>query len=106
MHIERDSNHARSYIQYNIFLPGINNEGAAKNSTYKDRLLKINKVVLVKFLNDTIVVPRDRSALCLPTTRHPVRNLFCPSLGIFIIHLLGRNTWSHLSVNSPLPRTL
>jgi palmitoyl-protein thioesterase len=48
-----------SYQRYNVFLPGINNEGAAKNATYKERLLQVEKIVLVKFLNDTIVVPRD-----------------------------------------------
>jgi palmitoyl-protein thioesterase len=54
-----DPRAASAYEKYNVFLPGINNAGALKNTTYKERLLKINKMVLVKFLNDTIVVPRD-----------------------------------------------
>lgn len=52
-----------AYQKDNVFLPGINNEGVLKNTTYKDRLVKIHKMVLVKFLNDTIVVPRERSCL-------------------------------------------
>ena len=55
-----DPRAAAAYEKYNVFLPGINNEGAVKNETYKERLTKINKMVLVKFLNDTIVVPSDR----------------------------------------------
>jgi|EP00802_Teleaulax_amphioxeia_P018476 palmitoyl-protein thioesterase len=48
-----------AYQKYNVFLPGINNEGDAKNATYRERLLQVENLVLVKFLNDTIVVPRD-----------------------------------------------
>ena len=47
------------YDKYNVFLPDINNHGQVKNTTYKERLLSIDKLVLVKFLNDTVVVPRD-----------------------------------------------
>ena len=54
-----DPRTASEYEKYNIFLPEINNEGSPKNTTYKDKILQINKMVLVKFLNDTIVVPRD-----------------------------------------------
>ena len=54
-----DPRTASAYEKDNVFLPGINNAGSLKNETYKARLLKINKLVLVKFLNDTIVVPRD-----------------------------------------------
>ncbi|KAL6079966.1 Palmitoyl-protein thioesterase 1 [Balamuthia mandrillaris] len=48
-----------SYLANNIFLPDINNEKAAKNPLYKKHLTSLNKFVLVKFLRDSMVVPRE-----------------------------------------------
>ena len=49
-----------NYLAKNIFLPDINNEKPAKNSTYKTNLISLQNLVLIKFGNDTVVVPRDR----------------------------------------------
>jgi len=49
----------KEYLAKNIFLPDINNNLDKKNSTYKENLLSLNHFVLVKFLNDTVVVPRE-----------------------------------------------
>jgi palmitoyl-protein thioesterase len=46
------------YRQKSVFLADINNE-RVQNSTYKDNLLKLQNLVLVKFLKDTMVVPPD-----------------------------------------------
>jgi len=43
----------------NVFLPGINNVLDAKHAEYKARIEKLERMVLVKFLNDTVIVPRD-----------------------------------------------
>eukprot|EP01112_Ceratiomyxa_fruticulosa_P019336 TRINITY_DN6313_c0_g1_i1.p1 TRINITY_DN6313_c0_g1~~TRINITY_DN6313_c0_g1_i1.p1 ORF type:complete len:306 (-),score=51.62 TRINITY_DN6313_c0_g1_i1:174-1091(-) len=47
------------YLAKNIFLPDINNNLDKKNATYKNNLLSLNHFALVKFLNDTVVVPRE-----------------------------------------------
>jgi len=47
-----------TYLQKNIFLADINNENAVKNPQYKANLITLNKLVLVQFLEDTMVVPR------------------------------------------------
>ena len=47
------------YQENSLYLADINNQGPVKNSTYKDNLLTIDNLVLVKFNQDTIVDPRD-----------------------------------------------
>ena len=42
-----------------MFLAEINNEKAVKNATYKANLIKLQNFVLVKFLNDTMVQPKE-----------------------------------------------
>lgn len=49
------------YLAHNIFLPDINNEGASKNSTYKANILLLERLVLIKFKYDFVVVPNDSS---------------------------------------------
>jgi len=51
--------HAARYRRDNIFLPGLNNELATKNETYKRNLMSLNKFVMVKFSHDTMVTPRE-----------------------------------------------
>jgi len=48
-----------TYLSVNTFLADINNEQQQKNATYKQNLLSLNQLVLVKWLNDTVVVPRE-----------------------------------------------
>ncbi|EKX51030.1 palmitoyl protein thioesterase [Guillardia theta CCMP2712] len=50
---------SEEYLKYNIFLPDINNNLEEKKAVYRDRILSLNKLVLVKFQNDTVVVPRE-----------------------------------------------
>ncbi|KAL3985647.1 Palmitoyl-protein thioesterase 1 [Acanthocheilonema viteae] len=47
-----------TYRQSSIFLADINNERNV-NERYKENLLKLQNLVLVKFLNDTMVVPKE-----------------------------------------------
>ncbi|CEF62339.1 Palmitoyl-protein thioesterase 1 [Strongyloides ratti] len=46
------------YREKNIFLADLNNE-KINNTTYKDNLLKLENMVLVKFSRDEMVVPKD-----------------------------------------------
>eukprot|EP00049_Salpingoeca_infusionum_P005639 m.94823 g.94823 ORF g.94823 m.94823 type:complete len:309 (+) comp13028_c0_seq1:231-1157(+) len=48
----------QKYIDRNIFLADINNERPQKNATYKKNLISLNKLVLIQFLSDTVVIPR------------------------------------------------
>jgi len=47
------------YYQYNVFLPDINNALPTKNATYKANLLKLSNFVMVQFLQDTMVEPKE-----------------------------------------------
>jgi len=48
----------KGYLQYNHFLPDINNE-LAVNTKYKNNILSLNTMVLIMFSQDTVVVPRE-----------------------------------------------
>ncbi|XP_041358728.1 palmitoyl-protein thioesterase 1-like [Gigantopelta aegis] len=47
------------YRAKSIFLADINQERPTKNATYKTNLLKLKNMVLVKFAQDTMVVPKE-----------------------------------------------
>lgn len=53
-----DAVNTQEYLTKNIFLPDINNENVI-NQMYKDRLTSLNKFVMVKHLNDTMVEPLE-----------------------------------------------
>lgn len=57
----RDPRRLEEYLEKNIFLPDANNEKEAKNPVYAMRMKKLERLVLVRFMNDTTVVPRDSS---------------------------------------------
>ena len=41
------------------FLADINNERAVKNSTYRDNMLALSRLIMIKFEQDTMVVPKE-----------------------------------------------
>jgi len=47
------------YLKSSVFLADINNARETKNATYKENLASLNNFVMVKFENDTVVVPRE-----------------------------------------------
>lgn len=55
-----DPNREEEYRTKNIFLADINNERNL-NETYKNNLLALDNLVLVEFLDDEMVVPRESS---------------------------------------------
>lgn len=48
-----------TYLQRNIFLPDINNELEIKNANYAKRLSSINKLVMIMFMQDVTVKPKE-----------------------------------------------
>jgi len=58
----RDPARLERYLESNHFLTSINNEvPSTANSTYADKLMSLNKLVLVLFLKDLTVVPKESS---------------------------------------------
>jgi len=47
------------YIKDCVFLPDINNNLATQNATYKKNLMSVENFVMVQFLNDTMVQPKQ-----------------------------------------------
>ncbi|KAK9842522.1 hypothetical protein WJX81_004226 [Elliptochloris bilobata] len=47
------------YLRHNAFLADINNERGAKNALYRENLVSLERLVLVRFSEDYTVVPRD-----------------------------------------------
>ncbi|KAL8561741.1 Palmitoyl-protein thioesterase 1 [Nucella lapillus] len=54
----QDPLNLKEYVEKSVFLADINQERQV-NQTYKANLLKLKNLVLVKFLDDTMVDPRD-----------------------------------------------
>ncbi|RKP06161.1 Alpha/Beta hydrolase protein, partial [Thamnocephalis sphaerospora] len=49
------------YLESSQFLADVNNEREAKNATYAEQLSKLERLVLVRFTNDTMVTPSATS---------------------------------------------
>ncbi|CAE6214677.1 unnamed protein product [Arabidopsis arenosa] len=50
----------KRYLENSKYLPKLSNEiPNQRNSTYKDRFTSLHNLVLVKFQNDTIIIPND-----------------------------------------------
>lgn len=49
----QDPKNMDAYLANNIFLPDINNEHASKNAAYADNLAALERLVLLRFTNDT-----------------------------------------------------
>jgi len=55
-----DSINEEKYVDGSAFIADINNEKPNEyNATYKENLLKLTNLVLVQFLNDTVVIPKE-----------------------------------------------
>ncbi|CAG8441036.1 8830_t:CDS:2 [Scutellospora calospora] len=55
----KDPKKLELYFERNIYLPDINNELEIKNETYKMNLITLNKLVLIRFTEDTTLKPGD-----------------------------------------------
>ncbi|EGC33438.1 hypothetical protein DICPUDRAFT_154535 [Dictyostelium purpureum] len=47
------------YLEKSIFLADINNEGEAKNQTYKDNISSLSNMILSYSINDKTIVPKE-----------------------------------------------
>ena len=54
----KDNHNYNDYYKYNKYLPMINNE-VELNETYKENFKKLEKLVLIKFTNDTKLIPKE-----------------------------------------------
>lgn len=53
-------NNMDAYLQHCRFLPKLNNEiPEERNSTYKERLMSLQNLVLIMFEQDTVVIPKE-----------------------------------------------
>lgn len=55
----QDPYHYDQYLAHNQFLADINNERQQKSVQYKDNLLSLQQLVLIRFADDVLVVPKD-----------------------------------------------
>ena len=55
----RDVNHLDAYRMKSLFLADLNNEKVNKNQVLKDRMLGLEKMVLVMFTKDTMILPKE-----------------------------------------------
>ncbi|KAJ1821991.1 hypothetical protein LPJ56_001023 [Coemansia sp. RSA 2599] len=58
----KDPERIDQYMDYNIFLPYVNNEAADKREVvYRERLRALEKLVLIRFSEDTLIYPASSS---------------------------------------------
>lgn len=55
----QDPYHYDKYLAHNLFLADINNERSQKQQQYKQNMLSLKQLVLVRFADDVLVVPKD-----------------------------------------------
>ena len=55
----RDVNHLDSYRMKSSFLAELNNEKVNKNQVLKDRMLGLEKMLLIMFTKDTMILPKE-----------------------------------------------
>ena len=55
----QDPYHYDKYLAHNQFLADINNERSQKRQQYRQNMLSLKQLVLVRFADDVLVVPKD-----------------------------------------------
>ena len=55
----KDVRNYKEYLNYSTFLSDLNNEKEAKNQSYKDRMLGLERMILIKFTEDTMIIPKE-----------------------------------------------
>jgi palmitoyl-protein thioesterase len=48
-----------TYLKFSSFLADLNNERNEKNPEYKRRIMDLNRVLLIKFKHDTMIIPKE-----------------------------------------------
>ncbi len=55
----KDIHNYHKYLESSSFLAELNNEKAVKKEEYKERFTLLEKVVLIKFSEDTMILPKE-----------------------------------------------
>ena len=84
------------YRRVSVFLADINQE-RTYNDTYKTNLLKIRNLVLVKFNNDTVVIPRESEHFAFYAENDTSRIIPLQESSIYTKDLLGLKTMDQQS---------
>eukprot|EP01015_Nassula_variabilis_P020290 TRINITY_DN3503_c0_g2_i3.p1 TRINITY_DN3503_c0_g2~~TRINITY_DN3503_c0_g2_i3.p1 ORF type:complete len:181 (+),score=56.36 TRINITY_DN3503_c0_g2_i3:32-574(+) len=53
----RDPARPHEFLRVSAYLADLNNEKPKKNETYKEKFLSLEKLVLVRFMNDEVIYP-------------------------------------------------
>ena len=71
----RDPTHIASYLKDSVFLPFLNNEEQhAKYALNKERFTNLNSVMLVEFLKDTMIYPKETAQFgSLDDKKNPIK---------------------------------
>lgn len=48
-----------TYLKFSSFLADLNNEKEQKNAEYKKRMMDLDRILLIKFKEDTMIIPRE-----------------------------------------------
>ncbi len=79
-----------------VFLADINQERTF-NESYKTNLLKIRNLVLVKFLGDTVVIPKDSEHFAFYAENDTTKMIPLQESQLYIKDLLGLKTMDQQS---------
>ena len=80
------------YVAHSRFLRDINNEGAAKNASYKEGLQRLEQFVMVRFSHDTTVLPPESAwfgAHSVPADGQPARPVPLRQSDVYVRDWLG-----------------
>jgi palmitoyl-protein thioesterase len=55
----KDITNYNTYLDYSTFLADLNNEKEKKNENYKQRFLALENVVMIKFSQDLMIIPKE-----------------------------------------------
>ena len=80
------------YVAHSRFLRDINNEGAAKNASYKEGLQRLEQFVMVRFSDDTTVRPPESAwfgARSVPEDGRPARSVPLRESDVYVRDWLG-----------------
>ena len=55
----KDITNYNTYLNFSSFLADLNNEKEKKNASYKQRFMALDRVVLIKFSRDTMIIPKE-----------------------------------------------
>jgi palmitoyl-protein thioesterase len=55
----KDVRNYKEYLDFSSFLADLNNERSVKKSSYRDRMILLEKTTFIKFKNDTMVIPKQ-----------------------------------------------